>query len=194
VDEPCYGLIVEGPYDEHVYPALVRKILARDLRVIVRPCGGVSKLLSRLPGYLVELEHAWYGRAVDKALIIRDWSEADLSAGEQSMAKKIEGRVFSFPRGIQFCLIRQEMETLLLADGDAINAVAAERGGRAVSQLQGALEELRDPKQKLMKLLSEARLPYDAQVCGEIAQNASIERLRYRCPAFRSFEQKVIDC
>ena len=77
---------------------------------------------------------------------------------------------------------------------DAINAVAVSRAGRTVSQVQGELEEIPDAKARLVTLLSEARLPYDAKVCAEIAQHVNIERLRYRCPSFRLFQTKVLDC
>jgi hypothetical protein len=80
--------------------------------------------MMRLPGYLTDLEHAWYGRPVAKAIVIRDWRDPDLTSAEQAMSQKIQGRHFSFPHGIQFCAVRQEMETWLLADGKAINAVA----------------------------------------------------------------------
>lgn len=194
MDESCYGLIVEGPYDESVLSELVRRIISPNLRVIALPCGGVSKLLTKFPGYLVYLEHAWNDKPVDKAFVIRDWSGPDLASAEREMAQKIEGRRFSFPHTVQFCAVRQEMETWLLADAEAINIVADSREGRHVSPVQGELEEISDPKARLVDLLSDAKLPYDAKVCGEIAQRTSLDRLRYRCASFRSFEEKVIDC
>ena len=194
MDESCYGLIVEGSYDGSVFPEFVRKIVSAELRVIVRLCGGVSKLMSRLPGYLKELEHAWYGKPVIKAIVIRDWQHRDLTKAEQEMAQRVRGRSFAFAHGVQFCPVRQEMETWLLADEGAINAVAVSRAGRQVSQVQGELEEIADAKSRLVTLLSEARLPYDATVCAEIAQHVNLERLRYRCPSFRLFETKVLDC
>lgn len=116
MDELCYGLIVEGPYDEGVFSEFVRKIVGKDLRVIIRPCGGVSKLMTRLSGYLKELEHAWNGKPVAKAIVIRDWQGRDLTAAEQEMAQKVQGRAFTFAHGVRFCAVRQEMETWLLAE------------------------------------------------------------------------------
>lgn len=192
--ESSYGLIVEGSYDESVFAEFVGKILSREPRVFPRPCGGITQLMRRFPGFLRELEHAWAGRPVDKALVIRDWCDADLAAGEQRMSQIVEGRQFAFPRGVKFCCVRQEMEAWLLADENAINCVARQRGGRPVPPVQGQVEEIRNPKETLRRLLSEAELPYDAEVCREIAHRADIEVLRYRCPSFRSFENKVIDC
>jgi hypothetical protein len=150
--------------------------------------------MNKLVGYLKSLEIEWYGGPVSKALVIRDWDDQNLTSAEEAMRRKIEGRQFAFPHEIQFCAVRQEMETWLLADANAINVVAQARGGRVTSQTQGQLEEISDPKETLIKLLTDAKLPYDPKVCAEIARETSIERLRYRCPAFGLFEQKVVDC
>jgi hypothetical protein len=82
----------------------------------------------------------------------------------------------------------------LLADAAAVNAVARERGGRDVPELQGELEDIADPKERFVRLLSQARLLFTPAVCREVACQADIEKLRYRCPSFRSIERKVIDC
>lgn len=129
-----------------------------------------------------------------KALVIRDWSGVDLARGEQEMSRRVEGRVFRFQRDVQFCCVRQEMEAWLLADAEAINLVAQLRGGRPISEVQGQIEEIVDPKGRLRRLLSAAKLDYDAEVCRQIAQRISLEKLRYRCPSFQRFETKVTDC
>ena len=87
------------------------------------------------------------------------------------------------------------METWLLADvAEGVNAVAIKRGGRAVAEVQGTLEDFEYPKQRLRQLLSDARLEYTDQVCAEIARSLRLETLSYRCPSFRTFEQRVVDC
>lgn len=194
VDESSYGLIVEGSYDERVFPELVRKIASGQVRVEVRPCGGVARLMKRFPGFLRELEHVMQGKSVDKALVVRDCDLRDPEAVERDMAEKVRERPFAFPRGVHFCAIRQMMDTWLLADVNAINSLARERGGRDVPPVQGLLEQIGNPKQRLRCLLSRARLPYDPEVCREIACRADIEAVRYRCPSFRRFEKKVMDC
>jgi hypothetical protein len=193
MDESSYGLIVEGFYDEGVYGEFVRKVVPL-VEVFFRRCGGVAQLMKRFPVLLRDLEHFRQGRPVDKALVIRDWRGPDVDSCEQRLMQKVEGKNFAFPRGVQFCGVRQEMEAWLLADVNAINSVARDRGGRTVSPVQGEIEEIGNPKERLTQLLSEARLPYDAEVCREIAQRADIETLRRRCPSFRSFERKVLDC
>ena len=90
--------------------------------------------------------------------------------------------------------VRRTAETWLLADASAVNFVARSRGGRVVSEVNEELEEVVDPKGKLRGLLSQAGLPFDPVVCQEIATRIDIERLKYRCPSFRIFERKVLDC
>lgn len=189
-----YGIVVEGPYDVSVYEELIRKICSANVEIIPRPVGGVPCLMGGFPKLLKELEHVRRGRPVDKALVIRDADRGDPDTIEGLMMRRIQGQSFSFPRGVQLIAVRRDMETWLLADEEAVNAVALSRGGRHVASVQGTLEEIVNPKERFMRLLSQARLPYDQQVCREIAQRTKLDTLRYRCPAFLSFERKVIDC
>lgn len=165
-----------------------------QVEVFFRRCGGVAQLMKRFPVLLRDLEHFRQGRPVDKAIVIRDWRGPDVNTCEQQLRQKVEGKHFAFSRGVQFCGVRQEMEAWLLADVDAINSVARDRGGQTVPFVRGEIEEIGNPKERLTQLLSKAGLPYNAEVCREIAHRADIETLRHRCPSFRSFEQKVLDC
>jgi hypothetical protein len=194
VGESSYGLIVEGTYDENVFPEFVRKIESSEVTLEVRPCGGVPRLLSRFPGFLREFEHVMQGKPVDKALVIRDCGGRDPDSVEREMAGKVRGRQFAFPRAVQFYAVRQMMDTWLLADVHAINSLARELGGRDVAQVQGELEEIGNPKQRLRRLLTQARLPYDPEVCREIARRADLGAWRYRGPSFRRFEEEAKDC
>ncbi|MFQ5828381.1 MAG: DUF4276 family protein [Candidatus Methylomirabilia bacterium] len=189
-----YGIVVEGPYDVSVYEELIRKICSADVEIFSRPAGGVSRLMGSFPKLLRVLEYIRRGRPVDKALVIRDSGVKDPASLEREMTRRITRYAYSFPKGIQFHAVRSEMETWLLADERAVNFVALSRGGSQVAPVQGTLEEIADPKERFIRLLSTVGLPYDAQVCREIARHVELETLRSRCPSFRSFEQKVTDC
>jgi hypothetical protein len=86
------------------------------------------------------------------------------------------------------------MEAWLLADVEAINSVARDRGGCTVPHVQGEIETIGNPKQRFQQLLSRAGLLYTPEVCRQVASRCNMDRLKERCPSFRSFEQKVIDC
>jgi hypothetical protein len=191
--------VVEGVYDIPVYEELIRKIMSADVEIISRPAGGVTRLMRLFPVLLRDLEHVRQGRSVDKALVIRDSGGRDPASVERQMADKVRSQSFSFPRGLRVHAVRRAMETWLLADANAISFVASSRGvasfgdGRPVSEVQGVLEDIEDPKGRFKRLLTTVRLPYDPEVCRQIARQIDIEKLRYRCPSFVAFEKKVID-
>jgi hypothetical protein len=143
---------------------------------------------------LQALEHVWQGGPVDKALVIRDADDKDPSAIETEMERRTQRMEYVFPRGVKLCVVRREMETWLLADAQAINIVAQNRGGRQIQEVQETLEDIHDPKERLTSLLSRAGLDYTDQVCAEIASHLRIDHLEYRCPSFRTFKQNVLDC
>lgn len=62
-----------------------------------------------------------------------------------------------------------------------------------VPRVPDQLENLQDPKDTFISLLSRARLDYTPAVCREIAKESDLTKLRVRCPSFAAFEQKVID-
>lgn len=159
MSDPSFGLVVEGVYDQAVFTELVRKLTLPAMEVLPRVCHGISKLMKNFPALLGDLEHMRQGQPVAKALVIGDSGGKDPKALEQGMRKKIAGRNFSFPKGLDFCIVVREMETWLLADEDAIGTVALSRGGREVPRVQSVLEDLMDPKEHLMRLLSRALLP-----------------------------------
>ncbi len=193
-DIASYGLVVEGPYDKAFYEALLPRICNTSLHIVTRVCDGVAKLMKLFPVFLSEFEHVRHGRPVDKALVIRDSQGAETSAPRTRMENSIRGRTYSFPREVQLCVVRRQIETWLLADGSAINQVTKSRGGREVSEVTGSLEDIRDPKARLRSLLIQARIEYSAAVCAEIASQVRIGTLEYRCPSFLDFKRKVLDC
>jgi len=186
---PSYGLIVEGLYDRQVYENLTRKVDSPDARFFTLDCGGVGTLMTRFPALLKALEWIDNGGPVDKALVIRDSGNRACLDVENDMRAKIAGRTYRFPQGVEFCAVRQETETWLLADEDAITRAAGT--GRIAGRINGELEDIVDPKGKLKEVLSRLKVDYLPQVLGTIANNADLTRLRYRLPSFRSFETKV---
>jgi hypothetical protein len=140
------------------------------------------------------LEHCGpIGEAVDKALVIRDADGKDPSTIEQKIKERIGNRPFRFALGIGIHVVVQEMDTWLLADTDAINRVAASRGGKPVRLIPDSLEQIQDPKARLQILLGKASLNYTPEVCRLIAKETDLATLRKRCPSFRQFETKVLD-
>jgi hypothetical protein len=191
----AYGIVVEGPYDVAILRELIPRILGRDVPVISRPCYGKDNLLKNLLIHLETLDYAAEGRAVEKALVIRDSGGKDPKIIEEELTRKVQERRWGFSHGVHICIIRREVETWLLADvAEGVNAVAKKRGGRTVAEVQGTLEEIEYAKERLRQLLSDAKLEYTEQVCAEIARSLRLDTLSYRCPSFRTFKQRVVDC
>jgi len=189
-----YGVVVEGDYDGSVFEEIIRKICpdAHDTKVLI--AGGSAQVMKKFLGLLRGLEHvSSQGGPVEKALVIRDADCKDPAVIEAEMKRSAEARTFSFPAGVSFHVVKQEMETWLLADPEAINSVAASRCKRSPARVPDPLEEIQDPKGKLMAVLSQSGLNYTAAVCREIAKEIDLRKLRIRCPSFQAFEQKVLD-
>jgi hypothetical protein len=185
---PSYGLIVEGIYDTPVYETLTNRLDSPDARFFTLECGGVGNLMKRFPGLLRYLEVIDGGNPVDRALVIRDCGNRLAADVEAEMRIKIAGVQYRFPRGVDVCAVRQETETWLLADEQAISTVAS---GRTVGTVNGNLEDIIDPKARLQRILSHVKLDYLPSTLGAVARRADVEIMRYRLPAFRSFEQKI---
>jgi hypothetical protein len=185
---PSYGLIVEGIYDKPVYETLAHRLDSPDAVFFTLECGGVGNLMKQFPGLLKSLEFIDDGKPVDRALVIRDCGNRLAADVESEMRAKIAGIRYRFPRGVDVCAVRQETETWILADEQAISNVA---DGRIVGRVNGDLEDMVDPKERLLRILSRVRLDYLPSTLGSIARCADVEIMRYRLPAFRSFEQKI---
>ena len=188
------GIVVEGERDGAAYPELIRKIRDDVEIVLAEPCGNDVRLMERFVGWLKHFQ--WHAEiSVNKALVIRDSDCSDPVIWETKM-----GRIFgqsrfvpSFP--VHFYATKCEIETWLLADENAINQVARNRGKQgSVSEVAIPLEAHRNAKQLFREVLSKARLPVDPKVYQEIASAASIDRIAARCPYFSQFADRVRAC
>ena len=195
MSELVIGLIVEGHYDAAVLETLARRVAQSPVTLYVRPCGGKARLKQKFPGYLRNFEHVHHGKPVDKALVVCDADQKPPDKVRESLSQRVEHLARPRAGNLHFCIVRQELETWLLADENAINSVASERGGHArVPPVQEHLESIGDPKTRLHNLLSMAGLVATPAVYQQIASRLDLETLRQRCPSFWEFEQAVRDC
>jgi hypothetical protein len=188
------GIVVEGERDRAAYPELIRKIRDDVETVLAEPCGNDVRLMEKFVGWLKHFQ--WHAEpSVNKALVIRDSDCSDAVVWETKMRQIFEqsGFVPSFP--VHFYATKCEIETWLLADENAINQVARNRGKQGpVSAVTIQLESHRNAKELFRQVLSKARLPVDPKVYQEIASAASIDRIAARCPYFQQFVDNVRAC
>jgi hypothetical protein len=188
------GIVVEGDRDSAAYPELIRKIRGDVEIVLAEACGNDIKLMQKFVGWLKYFQ--WGAEhSIDKALAIRDSDCSDPIVWESKMEQILAQSHFdpSFP--VHFYATKCEIETWLLADEEAINQVARNRGKQgSVSGVTIPLESHRNAKELFQKVLSKARLAVDPSVYQEIASAASIERIAARCPYFQQFVDRVRAC
>jgi hypothetical protein len=182
---PTFELIVEGEYDAVVLAELSQKCAGGNIDVIHRICGSKSQLMKRFRGFLEEFHRVKQGTHVDRALVVRDSDKADPEELIERMEVMIAGRSYPFP--VRLVIVVRELETWLLADNEAISQTI----GRPMPEINGPLEGILDPKQRLQTILSNARIAYTKAVARKIAAATDLEKLAYRCPSFRIFRQAV---
>lgn len=192
---PSFGGVVEGAKDEAVCDELIRMISPGVEQILFRVAGNKPQLMKKFPGLLHTLGHVTVtGGPVDKAIVIRDADNKDVPGLEEEMQRRMAGRTYPFPGGVAVHAIRQEIDTWLLVDLGAINAVAAVRGSRQVKRrVPRPLEDIQQPSLLLQDILSDAGLNYTAEVFRQLAARLDPNKLRAECPSFAAFEQKILD-
>ena len=189
---PSYGLIVEGEADEQVFQHLVKKVNSPDAAIYCRVCGGVERLMKEFPALLQTFEYAHHGEPVDGALVIRDCDNKTVIDVVNRMQEKLGNRTYRFPRGVELCVIKRKLDSWLLADENALNTVSQSRRGRMIARVNESVEDITHPKERLQRLLSDAKINYTSAVLGEIAAKISLEHLEYRVPSFTPFKKSIL--
>jgi hypothetical protein len=188
------GLIVEGFDDYETYPVLVRKS-RRDIgRIHIRECGGLRKLKTKFVYFLKEFQSN-PAYQIKKAIVIRDSDCSDAHRLEQELHEILQQSGFEPTFSVHFHATRCKLESLLLADEEAIPLVARNRDKVArVSTDVITLESLKAADDVLSKRLFEANLPADAKVFAEIAEVSDLDKIVSRCPHFQDFMEKTNAC
>jgi hypothetical protein len=185
------GLVVEGQDDFRTYPILIRKIRNDIDHVHVRQCGGIRNLKNKFVHFLREFDSN-PAYAIAKALVIRDSDCGDAGTLEQQLEQTLAQSGFAPGFPVHFHATKCKLESLLLADENAIVRVAQNRGKTPPGPLGNVIcETLKDADAILAKRLTEANLPADAKVFSEIATELDQAVLAAKCPHFQRFAEKV---
>jgi len=188
------AILVEGPRDEAVYPALIKQIRPDLETVLPLVYWGLPRLRKRFVEGLWYFDNHWEHK-VEKALVIRDSDGGDPKSKEDELAEIYTHSGFHPKFDVHFHATPCMIETWLLADEGAVCRVARGRGKTPkVMSINKALEEIKDAKAPFRRMLSQAGLLDDNQVCKEIAEAADLGRISERCPYFRKFCERVHAC
>lgn len=175
---PRVGLIVEGVYDEAVFPVLIRKIDPRLEFAVRRANGPIHNKIQPLFATLA---------SADLVLAIADAGQhAQTVFDLERFRARFGDRCSTVSSGrIRPVVMVREMEVLLLADTTAIDLVCRERCSISVEPVPhhaGSVEELTEPKSTLQAILRARRVNYTAKVASEIATAADSAAVRRWAP------------
>jgi hypothetical protein len=142
--------------------------------------------MKKFPGFLKEFQYVNASLPVDKAIIIRDADYRNPNDLIAMMEGKVSAHSSPFPR--KFLVIVQKLEAWLLADEEALSSVT----GRMQRRISDP-EKINDPKARLRKILSDARIDYTQERARVIAAAASVDVLAARCPSFKKFQEALVN-
>lgn len=183
----AYGFIVEGEYDKEVLEEFILRCsndgTARsDMRIETRICGGGSKVFKQFPGFLKEFQFNY--PEIRKAFVVRDSDGKNPDVLEKQFREKIAG--WEFPFTVEFAFIVQEVEAWLLFDEAALSRIT-DRKVRKINSPQ----KLKDPKTKLVQILSDGKIDYTPALARQIAKEIDLEKLKNGSEIFRKFCEAV---
>jgi hypothetical protein len=149
--------------------------------------------------FVAWLKHFQWHSGVGKALVIRDSDCHDSRVVEDELVRILSESGFQkkLTLPVHFHATRCMVETLLLGDESAVNAVAISRNKPASAKAKPVpdpLEGAQNAKELFRRMLSEAQLPADPAVYAEVAAKADIERIKQRCPNFQRFIERIHAC
>ena len=182
-----YGLIVEGEYDKEILEEFILRCsndeAARsDIRIETRICGGGSKVFKQFPGLLKEFQFNY--PEIKKAFVVRDSDGKNPDVLEKQFREKIAG--WESPLTVEFSFIVHEVEAWLLFD----EAVLSRITGRKVRKIHSP-QELKDPKTKLVQILSDGKIDYTPALARQIVSSMDLDKLKIGSEVFSQFSQAI---
>ena len=178
-----YGLIVEGVYDKEVLEEFILRCSSvetarSDMEIQTRICGNGPQVLKQFPGFLKELQFNY--PEIRKAFVVRDSDGKNPDVLEKQFREKIAG--WKFPYTVEFSFIVHEVEAWLLFDEAALSRITGQKVRKIPSP-----QELKDPKTKLVQILSDGKIDYTPALARQIANEIDLDKLKTGSEVFRKF-------
>jgi hypothetical protein len=183
---PSVALVSEGEFDVHAYSPLIRRENGVEVEVHERPCG--KPVSGRFINILTVLKYLH--PAIDKAIVVSDAHGRNPAAWRAELQGQAGHLVLPFP--VEYVVVVEELEAILLCDPRAIECVCAERGNAIqLPNLTHSPELLDKPKEELVRQLGLGKVKYTKIVAGEIASRADLGRLCNWSQSYRNFRAAV---
>jgi hypothetical protein len=178
-----YGLIVEGVYDKEILEEFILRCsndetATSNIRIETRICGGGSKVFKQFAGFLKEFQFSY--PEIKKVFVVRDSDGKNPDELEKQFREKITG--WEFPFTVKFSFIVQEIEAWLLFDEALLSRIT----GRKVRKIHSP-QELKDPKTKLVQILSDGKIDYTPALARQIVNAIDLDKLKGGTEVFRTF-------
>ena len=178
-----YGLIVEGVYDKEILEEFILRCSndeteRSDMGIETRICGNGPQVLKQFPGFLKEFRFNY--PEIRKAFVVRDSDGKNLDVLEKQFREKIAG--WESPLSVEFSFIVHEVEAWLLFDESALSRIT----GRKVRKIHFP-QELKDPKTKLVQILSDGKIDYTPALARQIVSAMDLDILKSGTEIFRKF-------
>jgi hypothetical protein len=187
---PHIGLVAEGTYDLRAYVPFISRLNATPLQIVERLCGG--RVSGRFAGILTAFKYQH--PILDRAVIVSDAHGKNPEALRAELASQATHLNLPFP--VEYVIIVQEMEAILLCDPQAIVEACTAISGVTVDlpSVTHTPESLANPKEELEQILNERKVGYTKDVAEAIAMRATVENDRgaaYWNQSFRRFRTAV---
>lgn len=183
---PSVALITEGEFDIYAYSTLIRRENEHELGIHARLCrGSVSGRFVRI---LNEFRYA--NPSISKAIVVSDAHGKARIAWRTELQAQARNAAFPFP--VEYVIVVEELEAILLCDPTAVESVCAERGSAiALPNLVQSPELIPEPKEELVRQLVRGNLTYTRAIAEQIAARADLARLAYWSQSYRDFQTAV---
>jgi hypothetical protein len=183
---PTLGLVVEGDFDINAYSALIHRENPLPIKIHERPCG--KSVSGRFVNILTALKYAQ--PATERAVVVSDAQGRDRITWRTELQSQAQHLALPFP--VEYVVVVEELEAILLCDPRAIEAVCAARGNPIqIPNVTHNPETLDEPKGELVRTLGLGGVRYTKVVAGEIAFHANLAQLTYWSRSYRDFRVAV---
>ena len=181
-----YGVVAEDEAILTTVRALVARTVDNAQPTECRRLNGKADFLANFWHYIKEFQYRF--PAMHKALAVCDADNDDPIQLEADLAGRAVRHLPGLPFPLVFHVIRREVETWLLVDGEAITAAT----GVNIVVPGGNIEsDLVDAKEYLSRQLNKQSVPYTPAVAQRIADRIDPATVAGRCPGFVAFTSRV---
>jgi hypothetical protein len=171
------ALIVEGIYDDAVYPVLLRRCRS-GVSPVTLVCNG--PVMGKFSSLVADLDRS--RRPIEKVIVISDADGRKPEVLEREFKRRLVG---THRFNVVPIIVVEALEAWLIADPSALKRTAG------ITSTHTNPEKVRQPKTELIRLLRRTTR-YTPELARRIAEDVDLKILEQRCPRFAGFRKAVL--